>query len=91
MREQKIDEMMWYNGLYTKSAFEVVVSHFGAGLAGKKSRAEYIKEPILSKVISESDLTEEQRYERELRKALAAEEQWIAVGRMKGLPETVIN
>lgn len=90
--KQKIKEMdclMWkWFGDYAMSAVFVAVER---NLLGKKSKSEYIKEPALSKAIEESELTEEQRYERELQKALAAEEQWIAVGKIKGLPETVIN
>ena len=35
--------------------------------------------------------TQEEIDERELRKMILAEEQWMAVAKMKGLPETVIN
>ena len=35
-------------------------------------------------------LTEEEKYERNLKKALLAEEQWIKVGKQKGLPKTII-
>ena len=38
----------------------------------------------------EVDLSDEEIYERELRKALLAEEQWIIAGKRKGLPETII-
>lgn len=90
IKEKMIDEILWQNGIYTMSAFQTVMEHFGAGLAGKKSKAEYIKEPFLyNRTISEN-LTEEEQYERDLKKALAAEEMWIAAGRIKGLPETVI-
>ena len=38
----------------------------------------------------EVDLSDEEIYERELRKALLAEEQWIIAGKQKGLKETII-
>lgn len=38
----------------------------------------------------EVDLSDEEIYERELRKALTAEEQWIIAGKQKGLQETII-
>lgn len=86
---KEMDNLMWtWFGNYALSAVSVAVEH---NLAGKKAKSEYIKEPILSKAITESELTEEERYEKELQKALAAEEQWIAVGKIKGLPETVVN
>lgn len=39
----------------------------------------------------DTGLTQEEIDERELRKMILAEEQWMAVAKMKGLPETVIN
>ena len=39
----------------------------------------------------EVDLSDEEIYERELRKALMAEEQWIIAGKQKGLQETIIG
>ena len=48
-------------GLYNKIAFEVVMAHYGAGLAGKKSDAEYIKEPFLQKATQNKALTEEEK------------------------------
>ena len=38
----------------------------------------------------EVDLSDEEIYERELRKVLMAEEQWIIAGKQKGLQETII-
>ena len=38
----------------------------------------------------EVDVSDEEIYERELRKALMAEEQWIIAGKQKGLKETII-
>lgn len=86
---KEMDNLMWtWFGNYALSAVFVAVEH---NLAGKKTKSQYLKEPILSKAITESELTEEQRYERDLQKALATEEQWMAVGKIKGLPETIVN
>lgn len=38
----------------------------------------------------EVDLSDEQIYEQELKKALFIEEQWIMAEKQKGLPETII-
>lgn len=77
---------MWF-GNYGISALIVVIDRY---FGGKKSKAEYIKEPILSKTFENDGLTEEEIQEKELRKALLAEEQWIIAGKQKGLPETII-
>lgn len=74
-------------GSYVLSAVSVAVEHC---LAGRKAKSGYIKEPILSKAFENDGLTEEQIYEKELQKALFAEEMWIKAGEKKGLPETVI-
>ena len=84
--EQDNLQHMWW-GNYGVSALIVAIDRcFG----GKKSNAEYIKEPILSKAFENDGLTEEEIQEKELRKALLAEEQWIIAGKQKGLPETII-
>lgn len=84
--EQDNLQHMWW-GNYGVSALIVAIDRcFG----GKKSKAEYIKEPILSKAFENDGLTEEEIQEKELRKALLAEEQWIIAGKQKGLPETII-
>ena len=41
------DEEMHRQGLYNLKAFQVVISHFGAGLSGKHSKEEYCKLPFL--------------------------------------------
>ena len=79
---------MWaWFGNYGVSAMIVAIDRcFG----GKKSKVEYTKESILSKAFENDGLTEEEIQEKELRKALLAEEQWIIAGKQKGLPETII-
>lgn len=74
-------------GSYILSAVSVAIDHC---LAGQKEKSEYIKEPIMSKEFENQGMTEEEIYERELKKALMAEEQWIIAGKQKGLKETVI-
>lgn len=84
--EQDYLQHMWW-GNYGISALIVAINRcFG----GKDSNAEYIKEPILSKAFENDNLTEEEIQEKELRKALLAEEQWIIAGKQKGLQETII-
>lgn len=75
-------------GNYVLSAVSVAVEHC---LAGRKAKSEYIKEPLMSKAFKDDGLTEDAIYERELKKALFAEEMWIKAGKRKGLPETVIK
>lgn len=48
---------MYNMGLYVKIAFDVVMANFGAGLAGKHRKAEYIDKPI-------HELMEEKEYEK---------------------------
>ena len=76
---------MWW-GNYGISALIVAIDR----CFSKKPSAEYIKESILSKAFEDDGLTEEEIYEKELRKALMAEEQWIISGKQKGLPETIL-
>lgn len=79
---------MWaWWGNYGISALCFAIEHC---LNGKKAKSKYVNEPIMAKVLENDGLTEEEIYEKELRKALLAEEQWIVVGKRKGLPETVI-
>jgi hypothetical protein len=84
------DEENFYLMHYMASAVTYAVEHC---LAGKKARTELIKEPILSKLMQEEkmeSMTEEERYEYEVKKAIQNEEMWITASRMKGLPETIV-
>lgn len=65
------DSMNWYSGMYTLRA---VLTAIDKAFSGKRSTAEYMDEPILA----ELNLTEEERYNKRLRKALAMEERWAA-------------
>ena len=86
IEEQDVLQHLWW-GNYGVSALIVAIDRC---FSGKKSKAKYIKEPILSKTFENDGLTEEEIQEKELRKALLAEEQWIIAGKQKGLPETII-
>lgn len=81
MKEQ--DSIMHMMGIYVMSAVSVA---FDRVISGRKSKAEYIKEPILQKTIEEQCLTQEEIDERELQKMLMYEEQWASISRQKGLP-----
>lgn len=85
MQEQ--DYLAWAFGNYTLSAVSTAVDYV---LNGKKAKSKYLEEPILSKLIEDSELTQEEIEEREMRKEIAAMEQWIANDRRRGLPETKI-
>lgn len=75
-------------GNYVLSAVSVAIEHC---LAGKKAKLEYIKEPLMSKELENYGLTEEQITEREIKKAILAEERFMAMAKRKGLPETIIK
>lgn len=49
---------MWFQGMYFLNALEVVFSHFGAGLSGKKSNAKYLENPLTKNI--KEELTEEE-------------------------------
>lgn len=80
-----------YWGNYGFSAFETVMAHFGAGLAGKNSNAKYLEKPRLAEIADNQNLTQEEIDERELQKMLFAEQQWQMVASMKNLPQTKIK
>lgn len=77
---------IWW-GNYGISAMIVAIDRC---FNGKKSKSKYINEPITLKAFENDGLTEEEIQEKELQKALYAEEQWIIASKQKGLPETVI-
>lgn len=79
--------MMWFMGVYVQSAVSVAIER---NLAGKKAKSKYLEKPIMQDIEDDTGLAQEEIDERELRKMILAEEQWMAVAKMKGLPETVI-
>lgn len=63
-RLEQQDYINWSNGYYTMSAVAVAIER---NLAGKKSKAEYIKEPLLTQMQKEKKLDEsELQKQREL-------------------------
>lgn len=88
LQNQMIDERAWMiAGNYIVSAVQVATERV---MNGKKSKLEFIKEPILKAVYEDESLTEEERQLREIKKAILIEEQWIANSKARGLPETKI-
>lgn len=85
---RQIDQLAHVFGMYVESAVQVAVER---NLYGKKSKNTYMKEPILSHAFEYEGLTQDEIDAREIQKMIAAEEQWIALGRRKGLPETKIK
>lgn len=55
------DAQMHSMGKYNEIAFSVVMAHFGAGLAGKDSHAEYIEKPFMQMDDPNRELTEEEK------------------------------
>ena len=58
---REIDAFLHSAGAYNKIAYEVVMAHFGAGLAGKKSDAKYVEHPFMQKEKAKAYLTEEEK------------------------------
>lgn len=87
LKRKMEDEQAWYIfGNYGISAFIFAISH----CLDKKSKYEYIKKPLLSKIDENDGLTQEEIDEKELKKMILYEEQWQKQYKKKGLPETVI-
>lgn len=61
LEEREIDSRLYNMGIYNKIAYEVVMSHFGAGIAGKRSSAKYIEEPLLRIMDKNKPLTKEEK------------------------------
>ena len=88
-QKQRIeDEKVWkWFGSYGISALEFAIDHC---FNGKDAKTKYIDKPLSEMEFENDGLTEDEIQEKELRKALLAEEQWIISGKQKGLPETII-
>lgn len=85
---QHQDAQLHTMGLYALSAISVAIEH---NFAGKKAKSKYIEEPFLSKVFDDEGLTEEEKIEKEIQKALLTEQKYMAIAINKGLPETIIK
>lgn len=84
------DEQQFYLMHYMSNAMIYAIDHC---LSGRKAKSELIKEPVLARMLEEeklSEMTEEERYNYEIRQAIANEEAWITASRIKGLPETIV-
>lgn len=86
IKQQDYLQFLWW-GSYGTTAVTVAVEHC---LAGRKAKSKFTEKPILADSLDNLGLTEDELYEKEVQKALLAEEQWIMTGRQKGLPETII-
>lgn len=84
------DQEQFYLMHYMSSAMIFAIDHC---LSGRKAKSELIKEPIMATLLEEerlSEMTEEERYELQIKQAIANEEAWITASRLKGLPETIV-
>ena len=81
-RLKREDYINWVSGQYT---FSAIFTAFDNVLKGK---AKYIEKPILWQVIEDSELTEEEREERDMLAEIRAMDKWIENDRKLGLPET---
>lgn len=84
--EQDYLQCLWW-GNYGISAMSVAIEHC---LLGKDAKSSYIEKPILSSIMENDGLTQEEIDKRELQKMIFAEEMWAKQYKKKGLPETVI-
>lgn len=86
IKEQDYLQHLWW-GNYGLSAVAVAVE---CVLGGKKAKSKYIEKPVLSQLGEDTRLAQKEKHERDVKKTLLAEEQYMAMGRKKGLPETII-
>lgn len=70
LRMMQQDTMNWYSGVYTLNAMMAAIDK---AFNGKRSKMEYTEKPLLS----DMNMTEEEKAERDLRKALAIENAWM--------------
>lgn len=86
LKEQDEWQHMWW-GNYGISALIVAIDSCSNG---ESAKSEYIKSPIMAKMFEEEYMTEKETEEREIKKAIEIEKQWMARSMNKGLPETII-
>lgn len=75
------DQLNWYSGIYTMSA---VMTALDKAFAGNQSKMEYVEQPLLADI----NLTEEEKLDRDIKKALAIEAKWARQTALH-LPETL--
>lgn len=62
LKQKMKDEEMWLHNRYTLNALSVALAHFGAGLSGKKSQAEYPERPYMQDDVSlQGELSEAEK------------------------------
>ncbi len=86
MVEQDYLQHLWW-GKYGVSAVWIAIEHC---FAGKKAMSKFVEKPILSRFFENEGVTEEEEYEKKVRKTLLAEEQWIMAAKRNGMQETKI-
>lgn len=86
-KKRQKDWEAWLNGQYTMKAVSVAIDH---ALNGSKAKSKYFEDPILWKILDESELTEEERERRAMEAEIAKMNQWIENDRRRGLPETKV-
>lgn len=85
LEQDKLQHMWWGN--YGISALIVAIDR----CFNKKASAEYVKEPILSNILGNVGLTQEEIEKKEIRDMLLAEEAWIKNDNIRGLKKTIIK
>lgn len=66
---KEIDYLLWLMGKYNFDAQMVALNHFGAGLSGKRSQAEYLEKPYMQRTggqYLDSDSISEDEKQREV-------------------------
>ena len=81
------DEEAWMQGLYNYKAFETVMSHVMASLAGKKSDATYLDKPFMQKVQEIRKLSSKEQTDKEFMSAQV----WVHQLKKSGLPPSPYN
>lgn len=83
------DELMYISGCYTFKALSTALHNFSLGFDTKHSHKpiEYLDKPFTAQEIKKSldEMTEEE-INKEIEKAIMAEEMWIVSEKAKGLP-----
>ena len=65
LKKEMRDEEMWMQGRYNYAALMVALSHFGAGLSKKQSRAKYPEKPFLQEAKEASGALSEAELQRQ--------------------------
>lgn len=83
------DEQMYIAGCYTFKALTTALHNFSLGFDTKHNHKplEYLDKPFLSQTIKKNlDEMSEEELNKEIEKAIMAEEMWIKAEKAKGLP-----